>query len=259
MARTRLRPFAVVDELPSVLSVMAAALRLGSAGADQRAEIVRRHAARPGLVAHGAFTPDGVLVGFCYGFPSQPHGWWERQVAPRLAAAGTVHWLAGSVFEVTELHVRPDHQRHGLGRALLRTVLASAAEPRAVLSTRAGDKPARRLYLSLGFTDLTPPFRFTAGQPEYVVMGARLPLAPAPARESATDRPAAPDPRAAPPGRRPAPPDPRRAPPEGDLTRSGGWPTGGTTARSGPARAPYAAGSPGTPRAARRAPGRPAR
>lgn len=174
MGRIEVTPLDLEDQIEQVLSVMAAAFGLTEHGSRERAQIVRRHAARPGLVTVGATTGDGRLAGFCYGFPSDDSAWWERQIRPHLARAGTAGWLDNETFELTELHVHPDHQGRGLGRRLITTVLSRSDLPKALLSVRAGENPARRLYRSLGFADVTPPFFFGPGQPAYTVMGAAL-------------------------------------------------------------------------------------
>ena len=45
-----------------------------------------------------------------------------------------------------------------------------------LLSTRDADTPARKLYHSLGFTDLLRSYVFPGGGPPYAVMVAPLPL-----------------------------------------------------------------------------------
>jgi ribosomal protein S18 acetylase RimI-like enzyme len=177
MGRIEIAPFDLADGIEPVLSVMAAAFGLDDHGSRERAQIVRRHAARAGLVAVAATAEDGRLVGFCYGFPSDDSAWWEQQIRPHLARAGTAGWLDEDTFELTELHVHPDHQGRGLGRRLITAVLSRTDLPRALLSVRAGESPARRLYRSLGFADVTAPFHFGPGQPAYTVMGAALPPA----------------------------------------------------------------------------------
>jgi GNAT superfamily N-acetyltransferase len=177
MGQTRLAPFDLTAHIAPVLRVMNEAYGLGDAGSRQRSQIILRHATRPGLVAYGAFDGDS-LVGFCYGFPSDADGWWERQIRPQLLAAGTVGWLEDGVFDLTELHVLPAHHGQGLGRCLITAVLDSTDLPRVQLSVRAGAGPARQLYTSLGFTDLTAPFHFGPGQPAYTVMGMTLPSRP---------------------------------------------------------------------------------
>jgi ribosomal protein S18 acetylase RimI-like enzyme len=85
-------------------------------------------------------------------------------------------WLTDS-FEVAELHVLPVFQGAGIGRRLLLRLTAGRPERTAVLSTQDAESRARRLYRSVGFTDLLTGFRFSGGDPPYAVMGAALPLA----------------------------------------------------------------------------------
>ena len=105
------------------------------------------------------------------------------------AAAGeraAAAWLADT-FEIAEVHVRPEYQRRGIGRAMLLSLTAECRHRTAVLSTLDAASPARRLYGSLGFTNLLTGFSFPGNGPPYVVMGAALPLrssAPGPPRPS---------------------------------------------------------------------------
>ncbi|GAB7047811.1 GNAT family N-acetyltransferase [Catenuloplanes indicus] len=155
--------------------IMSAAFGLTPAEELQRRDIFAEHARHPGLIARGAF--DGSrLVGFCYGFPAGDRSWWERQVHPRLAAVGAASWLASDTLELTELHVHPDHQGHGLGRTLITEVCDASPATRVLLSVRVQSTAARHLYSTLGFTELTTPFLFGGVPPHYLLMGAPQPL-----------------------------------------------------------------------------------
>jgi ribosomal protein S18 acetylase RimI-like enzyme len=143
--------------------------------------ILERHAANPGFRALAAIA-GSRLVGFTYGFHGVPGQWWHDMVAGALATVhapagspGAAAWLADS-FEVAELHVVPEHQGAGTGRALLLRLTSGRPEHTAVLSTQDTESRARRLYRDVGFTDLLTGFRFSGGEPPYAVMGARLPL-----------------------------------------------------------------------------------
>lgn len=174
MAPPRIAPLDLAARVTDAVTVMTAAFGLSDRDARERTVIFDRHAQRPGLVAYGAFD-DLELVGFCYGFPGQDGSWWAQQIAPYLSSAGHEDWL-DDAFELTELHVHPSHHRKGLGRTLITTVCNRSPLPRALLSVRDGESPAHKLYRSLGFTDLTDPFRFIGFDTRYVVMGAPLPL-----------------------------------------------------------------------------------
>ena len=158
-----------------------------------RESILERHAANPGFRALTALVRDGEtggfpglagarIAGFTYGFHGEHGQWWHDMVAGALAlsmgppgAAAATDWLADS-FEVAELHVLPSYQGAGIGRSLLRRLLAGRPERTALLSTADADSRARRLYRGVGFTDLLTGFRFSGGEPPYAVMGATLPL-----------------------------------------------------------------------------------
>jgi ribosomal protein S18 acetylase RimI-like enzyme len=149
-----------------------------------RESILDRHAVSPGFRALAALAParkgrgQQVLAGFTYGFHGQAGQWWHDTVAGALATMyppSATTWLADS-FEVAELHVLPEYQGAGIGRRLLLSLTTGRAEQTAVLSTQDAESRARRLYRSVGFTDLLTGFRFSGGDPPYAVMGAPLPL-----------------------------------------------------------------------------------
>jgi GNAT superfamily N-acetyltransferase len=139
-------------------------------------------AAGPGGVpATARAEPGGIRVAaFSYGFHGAAGQWWHDVVRAGLTAAAgkraTENWLADS-FEIAEVHVRPEYQRRGIGRAMLLRLTAGADQRTALLSTQDLPSPARHLYRSLGFTDLLTGFCFPGGGPPYAVMGAELPLA----------------------------------------------------------------------------------
>jgi ribosomal protein S18 acetylase RimI-like enzyme len=78
---------------------------------------------------------------------------------------------------VAELHVHPAFQGHGVGRRLLTALCDGRPERTVVLSTldRPGSR-ARRLYSSVGMSDLLRDFEFPGGGPAYAIMGGVLPL-----------------------------------------------------------------------------------
>jgi ribosomal protein S18 acetylase RimI-like enzyme len=120
-----------------------------------------------------------ALIGFAYGFHGLAGQWWHDVVTDNLTARrgreAAGHWL-GDSFEFAEVHVHPDHQARGTGRAMMHALAAGRPERTAVLSTPHGQTRARRLYRSLGFVDLLPAFSFPGAGPAYAIMGAVLPL-----------------------------------------------------------------------------------
>jgi len=183
---------AFLRRLGPILAVYAAAMRPPPEQLPGRHTIMERHATYPAFRAVVAerrggsllSRAGGTLQGFGYGFRGETGQWWHDVVRDALTRTGggahAARWL-DDVFEVAELHVHPDHQRHGIGRRLLNTLCEGRPERTVVLSTLdPGDEdtPARRLYRSVGMVDLLTGFVFPGGGPPYAVMGATLPLAP---------------------------------------------------------------------------------
>jgi GNAT superfamily N-acetyltransferase len=121
----------------------------------------------------------GTVIAFAYGFHGGRGQWWHDLVRSALISrwghAAAIEWLDDS-FEVAEVHVHPGYQRRGIGRRMLYLLTGGRAERTAVLSTMDTNSPARRLYRSLGFTDLLTGYRFSGAPVPYAVMGAALPL-----------------------------------------------------------------------------------
>ena len=187
------------DELDALAEIYALAMAAPVAELPGRISIMERHAGHPAFRAVVAVQPgeqwghrDGgenaagdrrSLIGFAYGFHGRAGQWWHDVVTNSLTAQrgsqAAGHWL-GDSFEFAEVHVHPDHQARGTGRAMMHALAAGRPERTAVLSTPHGQTRARRLYRSLGFVDLLPAFNFPGAGPAYTIMGAVLPLREAP-------------------------------------------------------------------------------
>jgi ribosomal protein S18 acetylase RimI-like enzyme len=146
-----------------------------------RAVLVRPDGMTAGSGAVAGADGGGVrVIAFSYGFRGAAGQWWHDVVRVGLTAAtgkrAAEHWLADS-FEIAEVHVRPEYQRRGIGRAMLLRLTEDTEQRTALLSTQDLPSPARYLYRGLGFTDLLTNFCFPGGGPPYAVMGATLPLA----------------------------------------------------------------------------------
>ncbi len=168
-------PLDLAARVDDALAVQALAFGLTDEEINVRRHIVLRHLASPGARSLGATTPDGRLVGFVYGMPNDRAQWWSTVVEPYLRRAGHADWL-DDVFVITELHVHPRHQKHGIGRELITRITDGADEPRSILSAIDTESPARALYHSLGYRDLARHVLFPSAPSPYVVMGAPLPL-----------------------------------------------------------------------------------
>lgn len=122
---------------------------------------------------------DIPLAGIAYGYTGQRGQWWYEQVHSGLTESegptGAVAWMS-DYFELTELHVRPDQQGHGLGEALLGALLADVRSRHVLLSTPEGESRAWRLYRRLGFHDVLRGHHFAGDPRPFAVLGRELPL-----------------------------------------------------------------------------------
>jgi ribosomal protein S18 acetylase RimI-like enzyme len=135
-------------------------------------DILPRHAARNGFRFLGAFTGER-LVGFVYGYLGATGQWWHDRVAVALGKRGEERWLPGGHFEFTELHVRPEYRRRGIGGALHDAILEGIDAPTAVLSTQTDNGPAIALYSGRGWVVIVPQLDFGSGRP-FLIMGKDL-------------------------------------------------------------------------------------
>jgi ribosomal protein S18 acetylase RimI-like enzyme len=157
----------------------AADTRAGAASAGQ--DLSGKSSAGHGLTggASAGQGPAGQLAAFAYGFHGENGQWWHDTVQSGLARQDGTDWAdqwLGDAFEVAEVHVHPAHQGRGTGRAMMLRLTEGRPERTAVLSTMDARTPARRLYRTLGFTDLIRGFAFPGATAPYAIMGAPLPL-----------------------------------------------------------------------------------
>jgi ribosomal protein S18 acetylase RimI-like enzyme len=137
------------------------------------ADTLRRHATYPGFLAFGAFNLRGRLVGFTYGYSSQPGLWWREQVAAPLSPEQRDEWFSDA-FELAELHVHPSAQGNGLGSQLHDTLVAAQPHRTSLLSVMHRSERARQLYSSRGWVCLVEELRFsTEPQTPFSLLGLR--------------------------------------------------------------------------------------
>ncbi|WP_308164762.1 GNAT family N-acetyltransferase [Nonomuraea sediminis] len=191
-------PAEFVEKLDTVLDIYTAAMRPPADQINGRKAIMRNHATYPhfqcyfaelrDMSAFGALSGSVSLddapgapriVGFAYGFHGVHGQWWHDVVFRALDAQSGRNvaeaWL-GDAFELAEIHVHPDYQGKGIGRAMIRTLCAGRRERSGVLSTHDQPTAARHLYRSLGFQDLLAQFIFPGGYEHYAIVGRPLPL-----------------------------------------------------------------------------------
>lgn len=75
-----------------------------------------------------------------------------------LAAMGRVLGDGGWYFHIADMATHPDHQRRGIGRAVLEDLIAriEASCPPDPYITLMADPPGRRLYDAVGFVESAP-------------------------------------------------------------------------------------------------------
>jgi len=136
------------------------------------------HIYRKDFHAVASIGEQGELLGFGYGYQSEPGQWWHDQVRGAMPRDARTFWL-NQCFEVVELHVLPEAQGRGLGAAQLRTLLGLAHAKTTLLSTpEAPEATSRawRLYRSFGFVDVVRQFLFPGDSRPFAILGRVLPL-----------------------------------------------------------------------------------
>jgi ribosomal protein S18 acetylase RimI-like enzyme len=198
-----LSPNDMERRLNDALGVYVDAMRYPRGTENQRAAMWLEHMRRPGWKAVAAVeTPeiaastapgrsaspsaelgDAPLLGVAYGYPGAPGQWWQQQVVLGLERGGLapqeIARLMTNYFELTELHIHPRAQGHGLGEALARRLLANRGERNVLLSTPETNGEANRawrLYRRLGFTDIIRRYHFAGDPRAFAILGRALPL-----------------------------------------------------------------------------------
>jgi GNAT superfamily N-acetyltransferase len=151
---------------------------LGYRRSDSRvtalASAMRRHVLHGGFRAFGAVSPRGRLVGFSYGYTSQPGLWWREQISQPLSIAQREYWL-GDAFELAELHVHPSVQGQRFGSRLHDALIQDAPHRTALLSVMRRSERARQLYTRRSWQTLIEDMRFpTEPRTPFSVLGLTL-------------------------------------------------------------------------------------
>ena len=179
IALRRAGPVEFTAVLDTAIDIYTAAMRPPADQLSGCRSIMRNHAEYPGFTCVLAELADGTLTGFAYGFHGAPGQWWHdvivRSVSERAGETAARGWM-GKALEIAEVHVHPDYQGKGTGRAMMHALTEGRRENTAVLSTHDRPTAARHLYHSLGFVDLLTRFVFPGGYEEYAILAAPLPL-----------------------------------------------------------------------------------
>lgn len=125
--------------------------------ADRFAERLRTDAVRPGFRL-AVTRSEQAITGFSSGWRTQDpfrsdRAYWK--VAAYLGPQRVSRMLIDA-FEVDELAVRPDAQRNGLGRDLLKQITDAAPHGRAWLLTWKGAPETVGFYRHLGWYEVMP-------------------------------------------------------------------------------------------------------
>jgi ribosomal protein S18 acetylase RimI-like enzyme len=181
----------MAKRLGDALGVYVDAMRYPRGTEEQRASMWLEHTHRRGWKAvaaveaadAGADLTAAPMVGIAYGYCGAPDQWWQQQVITGLQRGGAdsshIADLMASYFELTELHIQPRAQGHGLGEALARRLLTGREESHVLLSTPEANGEANRawrLYRRLGFTDVIRGYHFAGDPRAFAILGRSLPL-----------------------------------------------------------------------------------
>jgi ribosomal protein S18 acetylase RimI-like enzyme len=165
--------------LNEAMDIYVAAMGYAPFSGAQRGVHALKHAEFDSFACRAALAADGTMLAFGYGYTSQPGQWWHDLVR-RAIGSEQLGWLANA-FELSELHVLPQAQGHGLGERVLRSLAEELPHRSMVLSTPEAENRAWRLYRRLGFVDLARDHMFPGDHRPFGVLGARLPfVAPQP-------------------------------------------------------------------------------
>jgi ribosomal protein S18 acetylase RimI-like enzyme len=181
MRLARWTPADLGRRIDDVLTVFGEAMEYDRHALEVRRGYISTHLRRPRFCAVATLDDDGTLLGFGYGYHSEPGQWWHDQVRAALSRAGQQRWMV-NCFEIVEMHVRPSVQGRGLGEAQLRDLVAQTSDATALLSTPEADESrsrAWRLYRRTGFVDVVRNLIFPGDPRPFAVLGRDLPM-PAP-------------------------------------------------------------------------------
>lgn len=145
----------------------------GEAQAENAASSLAQHSRREGFRLLVARDETGQVVGFSYGYKSQPGQWWHDYVSRLLTPEERTNWLS-NCFEFVEVAVLPSVQGQGIGGKLHDALLAGLPYETAVLSTYSGENRARNLYRRRGWATLVPDLTFPGSDLPMVVFGLQI-------------------------------------------------------------------------------------
>ncbi len=147
----------IYEELAAVHSLAFEQPSREAAMADRarfRDEQLPTHRSRDGFRC-AVLRLAGELVGFAYGYSGARGQWWTDQIMRDVPPELSEVWLGGH-FEIVEIAVDPRHHGRGFGTALHDALVWNQPHDKALLTTYRDERPASRLYRSLGWQLLHP-------------------------------------------------------------------------------------------------------
>jgi GNAT superfamily N-acetyltransferase len=171
-------PGDLLHRLDEVINVYGQAMGYSTDLLMSRRSYMASHVHRRDFRAVATLAGDGRVLGFGYGYRSEPGQWWHDQVSSAMRRSERAYWLS-DCFEVVELHVLPAAQGRGYGANQLRTLLSLADAATTLLSTPEADEAtsrAWRLYRRFGFVDVVRHFLFPGDSRPFAILGRTLPL-----------------------------------------------------------------------------------
>ncbi|AZA13960.1 GNAT family N-acetyltransferase [Corynebacterium choanae] len=118
------------------------------------------------------------LVGCCWGVPGSPTSWWDHCVRSYTQRHPTELRQPASLlenyFELSEIHVLPAAQGHGVGKHMLQVFLSQITAPWVLLSTPEVEHEANaafHLYRQFGFVDVLRNVTFSGDHRPFAILG----------------------------------------------------------------------------------------
>lgn len=143
-------------------------------GVQNFAQTLISHSQRSGFCLYAAYgKEEQKLVGFTYGYTSQPGQWWHDTIIRAMSPTMAQKWLSYAL-ELVELAVMPEAQGYGIGGQLHDALLRDAPQRTALLSTYDGETNGMHLYRKRGWITLLSPYYYPNGDKPMVIMGRQL-------------------------------------------------------------------------------------
>lgn len=167
MASFRVEPFRWEDHAAAVRDLYCEVFSeppyhgISQVGAE---ETLRRQAGYSGLDGRVALADNGQLLGFAYGWDSNPGQPWHDRMRSLFGPELSRRWLS-DCFEFAELGVRLDARGQGIGAALHDALLLTQPHATAVVSTNPLAAAAQYFYRARGWQIILEPVFFSEGSP----------------------------------------------------------------------------------------------